>query len=261
MGILIFLWNFVLDILPLLLAGMVVAVLLMVAYTKHAKRVWTWVSADQTALFEEEGTAEVTENFQNLLEEAKEACFEHSGKHMRMLCVMPCDKLEALTMRTSFRCTKLIIYSPVWIYRAAVGSCDAMADLWKIAFMQSVGHELGHQFDKRKGFGFCFRKKTNKRLFRWLREIQCDFYSLRFLADEFDDYDSDLVLAAVGAKALIYTERNGDRATNSHPTWVMRREIMTYASELSKDIIDLVADAAGCTDRAFIEKMYVLYGV
>ena len=134
---------------------------------------------------------------------------------------------------------------------------------WQVAFHQSIGHELGHQFDKQIGWRRFFLTKEEKKLFLWLREVRCDLFSLRFLTGK-HGFCRPLIQQGLDLKIDAYTgadQEKKDRFTKTHPSWTIRREIMEHYPTITKEVIDMLADKAGCKNSAFINEMYELYEV
>lgn len=225
---------------------------------------------------------EIKEEFRKIEKETMAACKEYSKLYfLNKLCYRT-DDLTNLVACT-FKPTRTIAYSPIWIF-LCTGDTDWKNHDWRIAFRQSVGHELGHQFDKRKDFLFRLRHSyEERRLFYWLREVACDIYSLGFMADQFPCTIVTLE-NALNLKIAKYTEQmTGKEKFYKHPTWDIRKKVIfefaivadTRVKEmgvnyhwqsrivkgLTKEIVDFLAEEAGCKNKKYIEKMYKLYKI
>lgn len=223
---------------------------------------------------------EIKKEFKGIEKEALSACKEYSGlRFLNKLCYRRCLDLSDLNACT-LKPTRTIAYSPLWIFLCTADMfCNR--DDWRIAFMQSVGHELGHQFDKRKDFLFGLRHSyEERRLFYWLREVACDIYSLGFMAKQFPCFVSRF-RGALDLKIWKYmNQMTGKEKFFRHPTWAIRKKVIfefalakdpvrnprlcessKIIKGLTKEIIDFLANEAGCTNEKYIKKMYKLYNI
>lgn len=254
--LLLSMWNAVWQALPICL---LIALLLMVIHTAANKRYWIKRAAKDIGI--PNGPNKVKEWLAAEVSRAQDACLMKTGKKMRVICTMPLDKRDTLFMGACFRWTRLISFSPVWVYNMHGLEDASLRVAWKVAFHQSIGHELGHQFDKQIGWRKFFLSKEEKKLFLWLREVRCDLFSLRFLTGK-HGFCRPLIQQGLDLKIDTYTrgdQEKKDRFTKTHPSWTIRREIMEHYPTITKGIIDMLADKAGCKNRAFIYEMYELY--
>lgn len=202
---------------------------------------------------------EVDDEMAVLIAKAMIAC-QKSGKKMNII-YDPIADVTSLTMSTCPKMFKTIVMSPSWIPFLTGATPDSEYD-WKVSYYQSIGHELGHQFDKPSVFGVPIRwSKAERRLFCWLREVKCDLYSIAFVVDQFSLYTKKDIMVAIDVKISVYTAEKGDVAGRKHPSWAVRKSIMENHSELDADVIELLVKESGCQNQDFIDAMYELYGI
>ena len=202
---------------------------------------------------------EIDNDMAALFAKALAAC-EKSGKKMQII-YDPFADVTSLTMSTCPKVFRTIVMSPSWISFLS-GATPESAETWKAAYYQSIGHELGHQFDKPTFFGVPIRKtKEEQRLFCWLREVSCDFYGIDFVVEQIKSYTREDVLLAIDVKISVYTAERGDVAGRKHPTWAVRKSIMENYNALNADVIEVLVKESGCNNQDFIDAMYRLYGI
>lgn len=221
------------------------------------RRVNTWRKI--TSFVTGKTKREVENDMATLIAEAMAAC-KKSGKQMKII-YDPSADITTLTMSTCPKVFKTIVMSPSWIPFLSGATPDSVED-WKVAFYQSVGHELGHQFDVPSVFGVPIRKnKAERRLFCWLREVRCDLYGVDFAVSHLASYGKDDIMVAIDVKIAAYTAQKGDIADRKHPTWAVRKSIMENHNELNADVIEVLVKESGCDNQGFIDAMYQLYGI
>jgi hypothetical protein len=202
---------------------------------------------------------EVDNEINLLITKAATAC-KDSGKTMLIVCD-PAAGITGFTMSTGPKACKTIVMSPSWIAFLS-GATPEDELIWEVAFLHSVGHELGHQFEKPSVFGVPVRRTAEERkLFCWLREVDCDLYGIRFIKKHFSHYSEEAVLNAVDVKIARYTAENGDVEGVRHPTWAVRRDIMANNTDINAEIIEMLVRESKCKNQDFIDAMYKLYGV
>ena len=130
----------------------------------------------------------------------------------------------------------------------------AIAPQWRLALTHSVGHEIGHFADIKKGILFYFRKKVNKKFFYWTNEIRCDYNGVWYTA-RFTDANRDEIIDAVQIKANKYNKQNRKAKYFKHPQWDFRTKMLIKYPKITKETIREIADHAGCKDEKFIQKV------
>ena len=135
------------------------------------------------------------EQFEAVLCEAERNCATYPTKFKP---AYPIRKISEIGMAVSKK-TRTIAYAPFWAYLVVV-----KPRLWKIAFMQTVGHEWNHNFDPYKRQGFLFRKRSEKKFYYWLCEVVNDFRGVEFVQHHYPKYERSTVISAVEAKANYY---------------------------------------------------------
>ena len=156
-----------------------------------------------------------------------------------------------------------VVFKPVWGYHFARNS-----DIFGIAFMHSVGHELGHWSDIKRGPGFSDRPKEEKEFFLWVREIRNDFEGINILERHVPNVTRDQIINAIDCKANApviefkpIKKKKQNRRGNSyrdHPEWGLRLQ-MLKCGQFSKEIIRKIADEAECKNAEYIREVVKMY--
>ena len=189
----------------------------------------------------------VKERFNAVLCEAIDMCFD-TGKVLPIKHYFPRSKRDQLGAANANR--KCIFYSPLWIYLVV-----AKPNLWKPAFLLSIGHELAHCFDpKRKLWERFFRAKAERRFYKWLCEVRNDFEGMKTVQEFKPDWSRKTLIRAMERKAKMYDKdkKPGKMATMSHPSWDTRIMLLKKYDSFNYDVVEEVAALAGCKNRKYI---------
>lgn len=176
--------------------------------------------------------------FSLFLNKVERICREN-GYSVKFSMFCPRPKMGSQGFGTN--CRTKIKFGPVWIYLIAVSP-----RLSELAFVQSVGHEIGHRFDWKKGKGFYFRPAAERRLFYWLQEIKSDFWGVDFTIKNYEGVSRKTILNAVGKKAERYIKERKRKECMSHPSWELRCKLLKEHNCFDEEVVRKVAKAAGC---------------
>ena len=168
-----------------------------------------------------------------------------------------------INMATSFPKAP-VIYKPVWGYHYAQNP-----EVFSIAFMHSVGHEIGHWTDIKKGRDFSKRTKEEKEFFCWVREIRNDFEGINILERHCPNIRRSQIINAIECKANAQVinlkskkkKCKQNRRKNSyhdHPDWDFRLQVIK-CGQFNQDVIRKIADKSGCTNTDFVLKVIRMY--
>ena len=246
----------------LVFAAIAVPTLFMIIGRKQ-ERQFAKEAADDKGNSEARSYKRIISDFYAVIKEIK--TYKIKGK-TRCIFILPVNIIEKQKLNcSSIGLVHLIAYRPVWLLHFGKNP-----DVWKHAFIQTVGHELGHWFDVRKTpFLYWCRPKLSKELFCWVREVRNDFWSLKFLKENWgDDYCKKQTLEIMTIKASIYdpTILNNQHEVvaknkvkfRTHPSWSLRLDLLNEYDEFSSEVIDDIAASIGCKDENLIRKLKIL---
>ena len=173
------------------------------------------------------------------------------------------DTPGLINMSTSFR-NAPIVFKPVWGYHFARNP-----EAFKVAFMHSVGHELGHWTDIKKDPHFSKRPKEEKEFFLWVREIRNDFEGIKILEKHNPNVTHNQIIHAIECKANapvidLKAKKSKEKqfgcrnSYRDHPEWGVRLQMLA-CGQFSKDIIERIADIAECRNMDYIREVVELY--
>lgn len=211
------------------------------------KRYWVKKAAKELGVSKET----VMATFNTFLNQAKKFCqlchVDMRFTHYDIFC-----KRKALSMGTAVK-LNVIYYSPIWIYLVATNP-----HTWGIAFLHSVGHEFNHRYDAKKGKGFIFRSKEERRFFNWLQEVRNDFWGFYCVHHFYPSYSRKTILNAIEKKAEFYdkAKKKGKYETTSHPSWKLRVALLKKYNTYCEEVIEEIAKAAGCTNQEYINALH-----
>lgn len=157
-----------------------------------------------------------------------------------------------------------ILFKPVWGYHFARNS-----EVFSIAFMHSVGHELGHWTDIKNGAKFNKRPKEEKEFFLWVREIRNDFEGISILERCCPNISRNQIINAIECKANapvidLKPKKKKEKLTKlgnsyrDHPEWDFRLQIIR-SGHFNKDVIKQIADKANCKNTNYVQKIIKMY--
>jgi hypothetical protein len=158
------------------------------------------------------------------------------------------DTTETLNACSGFRFSKGIYIKLTWIKKLMNKDVN-----WKIAFLHTIGHELGHK-DREPFFSIFYTKKGRFR--NWVRECRADFYGLQFVQEEYV-LTKNNVLKAIELK-IDYNapdEYAKQKSDFTHPSWNLRFKLLSEYMNFNQDVIRCIAKEAGVTDEKYIKKM------
>lgn len=154
---------------------------------------------------------------------------------------------------------KCIIFNYVW--RLCLTKDDPIITS---AFLQTLGHELGH---KNKDFSICHyicREKWNSvpyrpktRLIHWVTEIHHDFYGAMVSGNTDDEIIKKIIQCKQSIKNIL--SQNADKPTDTHPDWDFRLHCLLQR-RFDLDLIRQIAEKAGCNNEELIQELHNFYG-
>ncbi|MEQ2782462.1 hypothetical protein AAAU52_04980 [Blautia hansenii] len=158
------------------------------------------------------------------------------------------DTTETLNVCSRLRFSKRIDIKSTWIKKLL-----DKKEYWEIAFLHTIGHELGHK-DKEPIFSILHTKKGRFR--NWVRECRADFYGLQFVQKEYA-FTRNEVLKAIELK-IDYNapdEYAKQKSDFIHPNWNLRFQLLSDYRNFNQDAIRYIAKEVGITDEKYIKKM------
>lgn len=158
------------------------------------------------------------------------------------------ERINQLAIGTPKNNMPLIAYSSFWLEKVT-------SPLWEMAFVQSVGHELGHRFDLPSDEINGKSEPDKMRFFCWVRECRCDFYGIHFAKAMYLQCTRDDIIEAVVEKSEVYkpTEEERAKPTEDHPSWNFRIYLATKYLQFNAETVREIAEEAGYKDRKYIE--------
>lgn len=183
-----------------------------------------------------------------IVQEAREHCLE-KGYDMKISPTYEVEKRNDLGMGIR-RWFDTIVYSGVWIEKLLTG-----APIWKIAFMESIGHEIGHRKDIKQNILFYLRPKCERKFFYWTREVLNDYRGIAFVNEFYPEHSRKTILNAVKKKAKAYDSSKKKKSYFTHPTWAFRLELQNRYESFSEKVVYAIAKKAGCENKAFVAEI------
>ena len=157
---------------------------------------------------------------------------------------------DMLNANAGFLWVPIICYTPSWISK--VVSNDSK---WKIAFLHTLGHEMGHR-DHEPCLRFWFPTKKT-RFINHVREFRCDFYGMEFMKAEYPQYTRDQIIKAKmeETKELKRMGKDTAKGCASHPSWDLRIMLLESYESFDESVIRCIAETIGFDDQRYIERM------
>lgn len=257
-------FHAILQVLPFAIAISPLVLMYMLFIGKRQERQFAKEAADDDKNEHGLSDEEILSEFYDVIKEIKTYKVERNKLCALILPINVGPEKHKLNC-SSIRLVHLVAYRPVWLLHFG-----SNPEVWKRAFIQTVGHELGHWFDVRKTpFLYWCRPKLSKELFCWVREVRNDFWSLKFLKENWgDDYCKKQTLEIMTIKASIYdpTILNNQHEVvaknkvkfRTHPSWSLRLDLLNEYDEFSSEVIDDIAASIGCKDENLIRKLKIL---
>lgn len=155
---------------------------------------------------------------------------------------------KKVNANSGIRISRKIYYKETWINKLINKD-----EYWRIAFLHTIGHEIGHK--DREPIGTIIY--TNKGRFRnWVRECRADFYGIQFVEKEYG-ITKNKILKAIKLK-IDYNapdEYAKQKSYLGHPSWNLRFKLLTEYMNFNEDVIRYIAKEAGITDEKYIKKV------
>lgn len=183
--------------------------------------------------------------------------------HVKIFPLNSGDIPGLINMGTSFSKAP-VVFKPVWGYHFARNP-----EVFSIAFIHSVGHELGHWTDIKKGSKFNKRPTEEKEFFLWVREIRNDFEGISILERYYPNITRNQIIDAIECKANAPVidlkpkkkKEKQNRQSGSyrdHPEWDFRLQIIK-CGQFSEEVIKKIADKAECTNADYVQEVVRMY--
>ena len=161
----------------------------------------------------------------------------------------PTKDLKYIDFTTPTVC-RIVVFPPSWIYHLA----SPEGEKWRTAFVQSVGHECGHTYDPFKDLFFYFRRRSERRLFYYLREVRNDFLGTA-LAEKALGVTRKCVLSDMLKKVKIYTFGKKDEDHFRHPAWKFRRSMLKKYDRFDERVCDAIHKRSKCQNDAYYQRL------
>lgn len=178
---------------------------------------------------------------------------EHAKKIKGRISILPIYPIQEKNQLSAGSCSpflSIITYSPIWIVKVITEG-----KTWENAFLQTIGHEIGHFYDIKRGLAFYFLKKNNKKFYYWMREICCDYYGVAFVKKFYPPISREEILAAVTEKSKIYVSQNNNQKGIGHPSWDVRLKVLYEHTLIDQEVIKYIAKESNCNDEKYINNV------
>lgn len=162
-------------------------------------------------------------------------------------------KKEKLNANAGLLWPPIISYTPSWISK--VISEDPQ---WRIAFLHTMGHEIGHRDHEPKPRFSLAKTPSAKTLFvNYVRECRCDFYGMEFMRIEYPQYTrEDIILAKEKEANEIAKFADNTKGTNStHPNWSFRLDLLKTYNCFDKTVVERIATETHFTNQQYIDEL------
>lgn len=198
---------------------------------------------------------EVKKRIRGFVDEVKNRCKSELGLSIKILPIYQISKHKELGFGTAVKMLRIVTYSPIWIEKILTSQ-----KLWKLSFVQSVGHEIGHRRDLSRGVFFLVKNLNDRKFFLWVREVRCDYFGLEFASQVCPLCSRGEILEAIQVKADEYAAQSlGKKNKNyTHPSWKIRLKILRTYENFNEDVIRFIAKEAGCINAEYISKIVSL---
>lgn len=199
---------------------------------------------------EKNQSKKIRRDFYALLSEIKSDCKKKNKICVKILPVNLINPKNDLGFSGTPFCLRTIAYTPVAIKHYAINP-----PIWKIAIVQSIGHEIAHWWDIRRNKFHKEQPKESQHFFYWVHEVRCDFYGVNFAMSFDGDYSREEIITAIEKKAEVYKQNSDYKPGHRkrHPSWEFRLEMLRSHTSFDEEVIKAIKQAAECNDDTYVD--------